>query len=62
MCPKGPESSQTKGEEGFGKDLTVGGGVLAWSHPGRKGEPGPLWLKSSCWGHSEAFAGGKNIF
>lgn len=29
LCPKGSESNQTKGEEGFGKEITVEGGVLA---------------------------------
>lgn len=59
---KRPRSGQTTGEEGFGKDIRVEGGALASSHPGRKGEPGLLWLKSACWGHSAAFAGERNIF
>jgi hypothetical protein len=55
------DQAHTRGEgetegDGFGKDIRVEGGVLAWSHPGRKGEPVLLLPKSVCWGHSAAFA------
>lgn len=46
---------------GFTKAIKVEGEVLAWSHPGRKGEPELPLLKSACWGRSAAFAGGRDV-
>lgn len=54
-----PDQAPTGGEGetgGLGKDIRVEGGVLAWSHPGRKGESELPLLKSACWGRSAAFA------
>lgn len=41
---------------GLEKDIRVEDGVLASSHPGRKGESELPLLKSVCWGRSAAFA------
>lgn len=43
-----PDQAPTGGEGETGKDIRVGGGVLAWSHPGRKGESELPLPKSAC--------------
>lgn len=52
--PPGGEGEPRSG--GLGKEIRVEGGVLAWSHPGRKGESELPLPKSACWGRSAAFA------
>lgn len=57
--PPGGEGEPRSG--GLGKEIRVEGGVLAWSHPGRKGESELPLPKSACWGRSAAFARGRDV-